>query len=231
MKKSLFLAAFISAVFSFIATANAAQSIGAKQYPIVDSLVGGISHNNALTCRRYVKAAKCNLNDMFNEFRSCVRTALSKHPVCKQSLAFFNLTGGGVIHTIKRYNHSIDVILADYVYIADQGTGYFLTTTSVQYVPLPINFSKSTLKKAPGYQAIAKKYKHVGVWQILDFPKGETLSHHRYRLIFTQQLKDGCNACAIVGTAKVAYDFTNHGKTFDSVKVLKLIPKKAEAGK
>jgi hypothetical protein len=88
-----------------------------------------------------------------------------------------------------------------------------------------IFIAKKTLKKVPGYTTIAKKFPRVDTWQILDFPQAVSISPQRYRLVFTQQLKDGCNACALAGTAKVAYDFSADGKQFFGVSVIRLIPK------
>lgn len=212
---------FISIFFSFTVITHLVFAFPSKQYHDVNDFVGGINLKDAHSCRLHLQSAKCNLKTMLNDFKYCVRAVLMKHPVCKQTLAFFNLTGGAAIKLIKRY-HNIEVILANCVYIAEQGKGYFLITKSGQHLTLPMNVSQQAIKKAPGYKAIVKRYPHVGLWQILHFPVGERLSRHRYRLIFTQQLKDGCNACAVAGTAKVAYDFTHNGKKFHGVKILKL---------
>lgn len=189
----------------------------------ISAFVGGINHREAKQCIQAIDKSKCKLKDRFPDYKICVRKVLVSNPECRQSLAFFELTGGGIFKEIRRY-HQLDVILADYVYIADQGTGYFLVMPNGQFIALPLIISKKALKKASGYQKIANRYPHVGVWQILNFPVAMKLPNNQYRLVFTQQLKDGCNACALAGTAKVAYDFSADGKQFYGVKVLKLIP-------
>lgn len=228
-KRVLTLLISITLLLGFIIATNPALALPPiprlKNYESVQDFVGGINIKDAHICRRYVQAANCSSKTVFSDFKDCVKSVLTKHPVCKQSLAFFHLTGGGVLKSIRRY-HNIDVILADYVYIADQGTGYYIVTKSGEYLTLPINLSREALKAARGYNIIVKKYPRVELWQILDFPTAERLPHHRYRLIFTQQLKNGCNACALAGTAKVAYDFTNDGLKFSNVKILRLIPKR-----
>lgn len=211
----------ITILLGFTIITDVVFAFPSKKYNAVNDFVGGINLRDARICRERMQAAKCNLKTMLNDFKYCVRAVLLKHPVCKQTLVFFNLTSGAVIKSIKRY-HNIDAIVANCTYIAEQGRGYFLITKSGQYLTLPMNVSQQVVKKAPGYKAIAKRYPRVGLWQILHFPVGERLSHHRYRLVFTQQLKDGCNACAVAGTAKVAYDFTRNGKKFHSIKILKL---------
>ncbi|WP_304985621.1 hypothetical protein [Coxiella-like endosymbiont] len=144
-----------------------------------------------------------------------------KQPVCQQSLTFFKLTDGGIFKAIRRYN-TLDVIHVDYVYIADQGTGYFLVIPTGQLITLLVLISKKELKSAPGYQDITNHYPHVV--GILDFPYAVKLLYHLYRLVSAQQLKDGCNACALAGKARVDYDFSADGKEFYQIKVLKLIP-------
>lgn len=93
-----------------------------------------------------------------------------------------------------------------------------------QLITFPVLISKKELKSASGYQDITNNYPHVGALQILDFPYAVKLPHHRYRLVFSKQLKDGCNAYALASKARVAYDFPADGKKFYGVKVLKLIP-------
>ncbi len=192
----------------------------------VPNFVAGIDKSAAKICAQEIEKSKCKLESVFTEYKNCVQNVLVRHKTCKQSLTFFKLTDGGVFKQIRTYPN-MDVILADYVYIADQGTGYFLVTHSGQFFALPLLISNKQLKAAPNYQSLVKRYPRLNVWQILDFPRGVKLSPNRYRLIFTQQLKDGCNACALAGTAKVAYDFSSDGKQFYGVKILKLIPNKA----
>lgn len=184
--------------------------------------IGGIDHEKAASCVTAINNSKCKSKKLFADYKICVRKLLVREPMCKQSLTFFRLTDGGIFKEIRRY-HTLEVIQADYVYIADQGTGYFLVMPTGYLITLPILISKKELKLAPGYKDIASHYPHVGAWQILGFPYAVTLPH-RYRLVFTQQLKDGCNACTLVGQARVAYDFSSDGKVFYGIKVLQLIP-------
>ncbi|ABS78048.1 hypothetical protein [Coxiella burnetii] len=193
------------------------------QTQTIPDFVGGINRHTAKICTQEIEKSRCKLKDLFTNYKLCVHEVLVQHPQCKQSLTFFNSTEGGIFKKIRSYKN-IDIILADYVYIADQGTGYFLVTHSGQFIALPLPITKKQLKTMSNYEVIAKKYPHVNAWQILDFPQEIKLPRNRYRLVFTQQLKDGCNACALAGTVKVAYDFSDDGKHFDGIKVLKLSP-------
>ena len=192
--------------------------------PVVTQLVGRINRPALHTCRLHLKAEKCKLKTMLTEYKYCVQSVLGKYHACQQTLAFFHTTNGGLIKTIKTYRHT-DVIFANYVYIADQSTGYFIVTPLGQLLSLPLSFPMKTVKQAPGYKVIAKKYPRVNLWGIKSFPTLQRISKNCYQLIFTQQLKDGCNACRLAGTAKVAYDFSADGKTFYGAKIIKLIPK------
>lgn len=195
-----------------------------SQKQIVRQFVGGIDQQQAKICMQQTKQSPCKLKNMLTDYQPCMKKVLLRTPACQQSLAFFKLTSGGIFHSVRHYQN-LDVILADYVYIADQGNGFFLVMKNGQFLALPLNISKKILKAAPGYAAIVKKFPRVDTWQILDFPHVMHVAPHRYRLVFTQQLKDGCNACALAGTAKVAYDFSADGKQFFGVSVIRLIPK------
>lgn len=183
--------------------------------------VGGIQEKEATACVKQVQQSQCNLREWFSSYMRCVRQVLKQHDECKQSLLFFKLTHGGVFHRIKDYPN-VQVILADYVYIADQGTGYYLITKKGQFFSLPFYIKRKVLKASPGYVELAKKHPRLEAWGILDFPTGYPLPNG-YRLVFEQELKDGCNACAIAGTATVAYDFSKDGE-LRSTKVLSLKP-------
>lgn len=194
------------------------------QKQIVPAFVGGIDQHAATVCRQQIKASPCQLKNLLAAYQQCIKKVLVRTPDCRQSLAFFKLTQGGVFHEVKRYQNT-DVILADYVYIADQGDGYFLVMKNGRLLSLPLNIPKKVFRSAPHYAEIAKQYPRVAAWQILGFPEEVKLSANRYRLIFTQQLKDGCNACALAGIAKIGYDFSADGKQFFGVQVIQLIPK------
>ena len=206
-------------LFSLIFSLTA---FGAKQ--IVMQFVGGIDYPAAKICMQKTKQSSCQIKNQLANYQQCMKNVFLHTPDCQQSLAFFKLTSGGIFHRVHHYKN-VDVILADYVYIADQGTGYFLVMKNGQFLTLPLNIPKKLFRAAPGYAAVKKKFPRVGAWQILGFPDAVTVSPQRYRLIFTQQLKDGCNACALAGTAKVAYDFSPDGKQFLGINVLQLISK------
>jgi len=68
--------------------------------------------------------------------------------------------------------------------------------------------------------ALVRKYPKVDFFGSgIDFTKMELLSHGGQRFIFAFALKNGCNACEIVGEANVAYDFDASG-TFLGTKLL-----------
>jgi hypothetical protein len=71
-----------------------------------------------------------------------------------------------------------------------------------------------------GDPALVRKYPKVDFFGSgIDFTKMEPLPAGGQRFIFAFALKNGCNACAIVGAANVAYDFDASGK-FLGAKVL-----------
>ena len=96
------------------------------QTKTVSDFVGGVNLQDVKTCTQVINQLKCKLKDLFTDYKICVRKVLLSEPGCRQqSLTFFRLTDGGIFKEIRRYDH-LDVILADYVYIADWITGYLL---------------------------------------------------------------------------------------------------------
>jgi len=62
-------------------------------------------------------------------------------------------------------------------------------------------------------QALVRKYPKVDFFGGgIDFTKMELLANGGQRFIFAFELKNGCNACEIVGAAIVAYDFDASGR-------------------
>lgn len=190
---------------------------------VIPKFVGGIDYPAARTCMLYLKQKPCQLNKMLSGYQLCVKKNLFQHMECQQARTFFKLTNGGVFHELRRYP-GVDVILADYVYIADQGQGYFLIMRNGMLLTLPLNVNKKQLQPIDNYLTWVKKFPRMQLWQITGFPKFLHVSPDRTRLVFTQQIKDGCNACKILGNAVIAYDFSKDGKNFYGIKVLKLIP-------
>lgn len=216
MKYSKLFAIIVFAHFLFLESAEG-------QTKVISAFQGGIDQTSAKLCQHQIEQSQCKLKDLFMEYKRCVQKVLVHNSECKQSLIFFKLTDGGIFHTIHTYD-SVDVILADYVYIADQGTGYFLVTHKGLFLPIPLNISKKSLKRTAGYELLSKKYLRVTAFRIKDFPYYAELPNNTTRLVFTQQLTDGCTACAHVGTIKVAYDFSSDGKVFKGIKTLKITP-------
>ena len=64
-----------------------------------------------------------------------------------------------------------------------------------------------------GDPVLVRKYPKVDFFGSgIDFTKMELLPPGGQRFIFAFDLKDGCNACEVVGTANVAYDFDASGR-------------------
>ncbi len=199
----------------------------AAQNPLtIQTFHGGIHALSAKQCLRKLDHAHCKLNNLSNPRRACIEQILSKTPVCQQTLAFFKLSGGAVFEKIKKYG-ALTVILANYRYISDQSADFFIVTPAGQFIALPLAIPKNLLIHTKGYAKAEKMYAHITPWQIRQFPRGFHIKHNRYRLIFKQELKNGCNACTRAGNVEIAYDFSKNGSIFYGIHVLKLnlIPK------
>ncbi len=196
----------------------------AKPTTVVD-FIGGINSQYMHNCLNKIESSSCKITDVSKNYKNCIHKVMHQHRACQQFLNFFQLTNGGLISKLKQYRN-ISVIRAEYPYVSEMHHSYFIVTKAGEFLSLPVFIKRKTLREATNYPSLAKQYPQISTWQILGFPSTKKLANGQYRLVFTQQLKNGCSACAISGTAQIAYDFSNNGDKFMGIRLLRLTPRK-----
>ncbi len=159
-----------------------------------------------------------------NDYQSCILTTMQKHNASAQAIAF-NKYSRGWIKDFKTYG-KITVIYAA-IPGADYSDGYFIINNqgSIINVDDYAILSEIDITKNPHYKEIIQRFPSASLWpgNHQSFPDVATSPENSPRFIFTYSLLNGCHACEIAGTAKIAFDFDNGGQ-FINAQLVDLIP-------
>ena len=163
---------------------------------------------------------KCFLDEMKSAGASAEAVAFS------ESLA----TSLGVVYLRGfRRLERVDVAYIEYVFRANELEGVLLVNGS----PSPIDVDDDSftpdaeMRKNPAYAALAEQYPHISVWPGDRFDSklpAATSSGWGFQSFLVQYvLRDGCHACAEVGTATISFNFDTQGN-FQGAKLSKVQP-------
>ena len=130
-----------------------------------------------------------------------------------------SLSGTGVIYlralrTVAR----VDVAYIQYAFRANELEGVLLVNGN----PSPIDvdddsqYPQAELQKYPAYAALANAFPNISIWPAdrsnPQLPKLDLGGFGRQTFLVDYILRDGCHACATVGTVTFAFAFDGDGK-------------------
>lgn len=128
----------------------------------------------------------------------------------------------------------VDIAYIEYAFRANELDGVFLVNGD----PSPIDVDdedlipKAKLQGNGSYAALAQQYPNVSLWPGDRFDaKTPALSNSGWgtqTFLVHYVLRDGCHACAQIGTAIVAFDFDNQGK-FEGTRITSVVSSKDSA--
>jgi hypothetical protein len=111
----------------------------------------------------------------------------------------------------------VDVAYIEYAFRANEFDGVLLVNGQPPIIDVdnekfvsPENFSKDS-----AYAALAKKYPHISIWPGDRYHSNKPVVKHLESgkaFVVDYLLRDGCHACAQVGTASLRFDFDKQGK-------------------
>lgn len=173
---------------------------------------------------------QCSAGDSAN-LEACFLAAMKNQGAPNSAIAFAqSMSGRGPIY-LKFFRHTgkVSVGYFEYVFRANELEGVALVNGSPSPIDVddPQYLTRAMLAQNPGYQQLAAKYPNISSWP--GDRTDQSLPEMRERNFGGQQalvryvLKDGCHACANIGTARVAFDFDATGK-FIGVRLLNVIP-------
>ena len=162
--------------------------------------------------------AKCEPDPAHLE--SCFLTEMKSAGASAEAIAFSrSLAGTGVIYLRAfRKVARVDVAYIQYVFRANELEGVQLVNGD----PSPIDvddesqYPETELQKYPPYTALADRYPNVSLWpgdrDNPQLPKLDATGWGSQTFLVNYILRDGCHACAQIGTATFAFAFDTQGK-------------------
>jgi predicted secreted protein len=151
---------------------------------------------------------------------NCFLTEMTSAGASPEATAFSkSLASTGVIYLRAfRKVARVDVAYIQYAFRANELDGILLVNGD----PSPIDvddeshYPQAELQKFPAYAAIADKFPNVSIWPAdrTDplLPKLDPANWGGQSFLVDYILRDGCHACAQIGTATFAFTFDERGK-------------------
>lgn len=173
---------------------------------------------------------KCGEGDP-TSIESCFLDEMKSAGASPEALAFSkSLASSGVIYLRAfRKVARVDVAYIQYAFRANELEGVLLVNGD----PSPIDVDDDSqypiaeLQKFPPYAAIANNYPQISIWPgdraNPQLPKLDATGWGSQSFLVNYILRDGCHACAQIGTATLAFPFDDHGK-FQGARVSSVVP-------
>jgi len=162
--------------------------------------------------------AKCETDP--SHLEACFLTEMKSAGGSSEAIAFSkSLAGTGVIYLrALRKVARVDVAYIQYVFRANELEGVLLVNGD----PSPIDvddesqYPETELQKYPPYTALADKFPNISIWPAdrsnPQLPKLDATGWGTQTFLVDYILRDGCHACAQIGTATLAFAFDTQGK-------------------
>jgi predicted secreted protein len=162
---------------------------------------------------------------------TCFLTAMESAGASPDAIAFSkSLASTGVIYLRAfRQVARVDVAYIQYAFRANELEGVLLVNGD----PSPIDvddegqYPVTELQKYPPYAAMADKFPNISVWPAERanprLPKLDATGWGTQSFLVDYILRDGCHACAQIGTATFAFSFDVQGK-FEGTRISSVVP-------
>jgi hypothetical protein len=150
----------------------------------------------------------------------CFLSEMQQSGASPQAVAFsksFSENGTAYVRAFRKVG-LVDIAYIEYAFRANELDGVLL----VNGEPSSINVdgekfvSKENFLKNPTYSALAKKYPQISIWPGDRYHTSKPLAKHLesggVSLAVDYILRDGCHACAQIGTVTLTFAFDDHGK-------------------
>jgi predicted secreted protein len=165
------------------------------------------------------------------KLESCFLAAMKNQGASNASMAFAqSMSNSGQIYlNFFRKTGNVSIGYITYVFRANENNGVVLLNGDPSPIDVddPKYLTADMLKQNPVYQQLAMQHPNISNW-----PGDRT--NHLYPLmrdtdsggqqaLVRYLLKDGCHACANIGSARVAFNFDANGK-LSGTKLMNVIP-------
>lgn len=181
-----------------------------------DSVTASAAWNPSAAALQQVRLSCTNLS--FPELGECFARNMRRAGASADAVTFTRSIGNeGYLHVFVPAGR-VDMAFVTYPFRANTNEACLLVNgepTHIDVDNLP-DLPQATMKHSGAFQKLAAAYPHVSLWpgdrsDRRSVVAGSTPDGGQ-RFIAEYKLLNGCHACALVGTARFAYDFDGKGK-------------------
>lgn len=150
----------------------------------------------------------------------CFLSEMQSAGASSQAVAFAKSFAGDGLAYVRAFRKvgSVDIAYIEYAFRANELDGVLLINGEPSIIDVDSEkfVSQEIFSKDPAYAALAKKYPQVSIWPDDRYHTSKPLVRHlesgRVSIVVDYILRDGCHACAQIGTASLTFVFDEHGK-------------------
>ena len=216
MIRSGFLLAILCAA-TFFPLLSFAQAPAKPAQPAVTHVTAAAVWNPSVETLSEIRK-KCGEADP-THIERCFLDEMKTAGASPEALAFAeSLASTGVIYMREfRRVERVDIAYVEYAFRANELEGVLL----VNGKPSPIDVDDDSftpdaeLRKNSAFAALAEQYPHISVWpgdrSDSKLPAVTSTGWGTQTFLVQYKLRDGCHACAEIGTATVAFNFDTQG--------------------
>ncbi len=163
--------------------------------------------------------------------QSCFLTAMKQQGASSSAIAFAqSMAASGQIY-LKAFRNTgaVSIGYFEYVFRANETEGVAIVNGDPSPIDVddPQYLTSKMLSANSVYQQLAGKYPNISSWPgdrtSPSLPEVRQRDSGGTQVLVRYLLKDGCHACANVGSARVAFNFNAAGK-FDGTNLMNVIP-------
>jgi hypothetical protein len=173
---------------------------------------------------------KCGKGDP-SGLNICFLSEMQSAGASPQAITFTKLFAGNGMAYVRAFRKAgvVDIAYIEYAFRANELNGVLLVNGDPSIIDVDSGefASQENFSKNPAYTALARKYPHISVWPGDRYHTTKpTVSHLEsggQSFVVDYVLRDGCHACAQIGTASLSFTFDQHGR-FNGVQAGPIVP-------
>ena len=162
---------------------------------------------------------KCGRGDP-HSIDGCFLSEMQAAGASPQSVAFAKTLAGQGLAYVRAFRKVgvVDIAYIEYPFRANELDGVLLVNGEPPIIDVDSErfVAQESFSKDPEYAALVKKYPHVSVWPSdryhTDKPSTKHLQSGGQSFVVDYILRDGCHACAQIGTLSLTFAFDRKGK-------------------
>lgn len=173
---------------------------------------------------------KCSKGDP-DGINGCFLSEMRSAGASAQAVEFAKSLSGNGLAYVRAFRKVglVDIAYIEYAFRANELDGVLLVNGEPSIIDVDSEkfASEENFSKNPTYAALAKKYPHISIWPGGRCHTSEPLVNHLQSggqsFAVDYILRDGCHACAQIGTVSLTFAFDEHGK-FSGVQAGPTVP-------